>query len=369
MGGLSSSVLHLAICLSKIYKENKHLILVQEDPNYENFEIDYILPDNLSVERLSKVGPKIYPFSFEMKNKINSFNPDIIYLKGLWKQTSIEAYLWKKKNKKKILIVSPAGMLQPVPFSHNKFKKKLSLFFIENKLLKICDLVQSVSELEQSCFLKSNYKFKRQIYIPEGIPIVYKGLKLKKNNFSKKLIFLSRISPIKGLEIFIEALALVNFKGWQFIIYGFGDEKYIKKIELLIRKYNLEKNIKWASSVFGKEKCIAYEEASGFVLPSLSEAFGISIAEAMSFGLPVITTTATPWLDIQKEKTGWYVKPNKIELAKAVQSLFDSKEEELIIMGERAQKLIAKRYDWNKTAKQMEEQIEIIKKFKKEFEK
>ena len=48
MGGLSSSVLHLAICLSKIYKENKHLILVQEDPNYENFEIDYILPDNLS---------------------------------------------------------------------------------------------------------------------------------------------------------------------------------------------------------------------------------------------------------------------------------------------------------------------------------
>ena len=40
--------------------------------------------------------------------------------------------------------------------------------------------------------------------------------------------------------IFIEALALVNFKGWQFIIYGFGDEKYIKKIELLIRKYNLE---------------------------------------------------------------------------------------------------------------------------------
>ena len=61
-----------------------------------------------------------------MKNKINSFNPDIIYLKGLWKQTSIEAYLWKKRIK--ILIVSPAGMLQPVPFSHNKFKKKLSLF-------------------------------------------------------------------------------------------------------------------------------------------------------------------------------------------------------------------------------------------------
>ena len=101
------------------------------------------------------------------------------------------------------------------------------------------------------------------------------------------------------------------------------------------------------------------------MLPSLSEAFGISIAEAMSFGLPVITTTATPWVDIQKEKTGWYVKPDKTELANAVQSLFNAKEEQLILMGERAQKLITKRYDWNKTAKQMQEQIEIMKKFKK----
>ena len=131
MGGLSSSVLHLAICLSKIYKKNQHLILVQEDPNYEDFEIDYILPNNLSVKRLSKFGPKIYPFSFEMRNQINYFNPDLLYLKGLWKQTSIEAYLWKRRNYKKILFVSPAGMLQPNSMKKRKLIKKLSIFFIE----------------------------------------------------------------------------------------------------------------------------------------------------------------------------------------------------------------------------------------------
>ena len=61
----------------------------------------------------SKFGPKNYPIALSMRKSIENFNPDILYLKGLWRHTSIEAYIWKKLNPNKILIVSPAGMLQP----------------------------------------------------------------------------------------------------------------------------------------------------------------------------------------------------------------------------------------------------------------
>ena len=93
------------------------------------------------------------------------------------------------------------------------------------------------------------------------------------------------------------------------------------------------------------------------MLPSLSEAFGISIAEAMSYGLPVLTTTRTPWKIIQNKKLGWIVEPNVQELAKATQKLFNSSEKELALMGLRAQEIVSERYDWNKTAEMMKNQI------------
>ena len=62
MGGLSSSVLHLAICLSKKYPENEYRILIQKESNDEGIENDYLIPPNLTIERVSKIGIRLYPF-------------------------------------------------------------------------------------------------------------------------------------------------------------------------------------------------------------------------------------------------------------------------------------------------------------------
>ena len=126
MGGLATGTIHLAIGLAKQFNLDEHQIIAQEDNENDSFEDEYDLPKNLSIIKLPKLGLRIYPISLLMRKKIKSFNADVIYLKGLWRQTSLEAYFWKKTNPNKILIISPAGMLQPIPLKNKALLKSIT---------------------------------------------------------------------------------------------------------------------------------------------------------------------------------------------------------------------------------------------------
>ena len=360
MGGIATATIHLAIGLAKHFSKSEHQILVNEDKIFPGFDEEYTLPKNLSIVKLPTIGPKIYPISIKMGEYIEKFNPDVIYLKGIWRYTSFLAYNWKKQNPYKILILSPAGMLQKVPLQNKTILKKISTFFIEKKLFKLCDLIHAVSELEKEELIKSKLKFKKIIFIPEGIPgnnFIQEAKNSKKETSNKRLITISRIDPIKGLELLLESCQDIDFNGWQYFIYGNGEEKYINKIQRLIHKYNLTDKVKLHKGIFGDKKLKVLNESLAFILPSKSESFGICIAEAMLYGLPVITTTKTPWKIIKNNKLGWYIKPSKIELKKSLQELFRLPKNEIEEIGSRAKSYISKRYDLINTSKRMKKEI------------
>ena len=359
MGGLATGTINLAIGLSQHFSKSEHQIITQEDNNNKYFEEEYKLPKNLKIIKLPKLGPKFYPIALSMRKSIKSFNPDILYLKGLWRQTSIEAYNWKKLNPKKILIVSPAGMLQPKPLENKKILKLISIFLIEKKLFKACDLLQCVSLLEKNHLLNSDFRFKKIIFIPEGLPKINYVSK-KKYNFSKELVSISRIDPIKGIDILIEASKNLDFNGWKVSIYGNGSKEYIKKLNEKIIKNNLEGKVFLKKGVFGDCKYEVLESASAFILPSHSESFGIAVAEAMAFSLPIITTIKTPWSIINKKNLGWLIKPEVKELQCTLKKLFSSSEEKLLKIGRNAKLYISKTYDLVETSKQMKEEILLL---------
>ena len=91
----------------------------------------------------------------------------------------------------------------------------------------------------------------------------------------------------------------IDFNGWKISIYGNGPKEYINKLTNIIIKIICKSFFE--KRYFKDEKYKILSSASAFILPSYSESFGIGVAEAMYFALPIITTTKTPWATIRKE--------------------------------------------------------------------
>jgi glycosyltransferase involved in cell wall biosynthesis len=128
----------------------------------------------------------------------------------------------------------------------------------------------------------------------------------------------------KGLKYLIEGFTKVlehNPKS-KLIIVGEGPER--KKLEKLIKSLNLDNDV----LLIGEQKNIAkiLKSSDLFVLPSIKEAFGLVLVEAMAVGLPVIGTNTGGIPEIiENNKCGRIVEPeNSNELAKTIIELMDN---------------------------------------------
>ena len=128
---------------------------------------------------------------------------------------------------------------------------------------------------------------------------------------------------------------------------------YRKDVEQLVKKLGLENSVVITGEVQGEMKDALLANADVFVLPSYSENFGIVVAEAMSWGRPVIASTGTPWKEVADVAAGWWVKPEEDALAKALAEALGKGQEDLGAMGSRGRALVAERYGWSVPAKRL----------------
>lgn len=116
----------------------------------------------------------------------------------------------------------------------------------------------------------------------------YTNTELLEQSYKPMILFLGRLSLQKGAMHFLEMAKLVKDKepDTQFVIAGAGDmfgSLIDRSIEL-----GLEDNILFAGKVDSKEASMLYKKATAFVMPSLSEPFGLVALEAALHDTPVI---------------------------------------------------------------------------------
>ena len=105
-----------------------------------------------------------------------------------------------------------------------------------------------------------------------------------------KFLFLGRIGDRKGVYDLLEVLRQHRDTLGDRYVLELGGDGETKKLEQLIRQYSLEDQVKFLGFVTGDEKERLLQDADVYVLPSYNEGLPISILEAMSFGLPIIST-------------------------------------------------------------------------------
>jgi glycosyltransferase involved in cell wall biosynthesis len=103
-------------------------------------------------------------------------------------------------------------------------------------------------------------------------------------------------------------------------------------------------------ALFGEDKLRAYRAASLFVLPTHSENFAITVAEAMAAGTPVIVTVGAPWSALPREGAGWWIDIGVEPLIACLEEALALAPERLTQMGATARHWMIRDYSWQHIA-------------------
>lgn len=131
-------------------------------------------------------------------------------------------------------------------------------------------------------------------YDPKFHPtVIYNPLTLKSGNpsqgNSKRFLTVGRFTPLhKGIDLLIEAFHLFAQKNHDWMLDIIGEGKEEPKYRALINKYKLEDRI--TIHPFTNQIQDYYSNAQVYVLSSRWEGMPLVLVEAMSHGLPIVTS-------------------------------------------------------------------------------
>jgi len=143
----------------------------------------------------------------------------------------------------------------------------------------------------------------------------------------KPFIFLTvaLLTPKKGIDILIRAFASVFKNNSNVELWIGGDGPLRSQLEYLAKMLDVASQIRFLGLLDREKVKLAMWKANAFVLPSYFETFGVVLIEAMSTGLPIISTKCGGPEDFITPKVGYLVSPGDIEgLANTMLTLYDN---------------------------------------------
>ena len=259
-------------------------------------------------------------------------------------ETGCAAFLIKKILRRP-LVITLAGWETYDP--HLKLSRRQG--FIVRRAMRASNLITAPSRFQAAAGQRQGYR-KEILVVPHGGSMPGKAapdrteIKKRLGLEGKKIILsVQRLQPRKGLADLLAAVpSIVTSKpDAHFLIVGEGPEE--KNLKTQARELDIEKHLTFAGFVPDADLPAYYAAADLFVLPTLYEAFGLVYIDALSFGVPVVTTENGGALDIIDAQNGILVPPqNPEKLSRAVIEALERSWDKKAIQKS------AERFDWSR---------------------
>ena len=275
----------------------------------------------------------------EIKNSIKDFKPNWIYITpnsagGAFYKDYIIVQKCKKWGNGNIIL-----------HFHNKGVKTRENRFVDNFLYKHFFKNVKVILLAKPLYddIKKYVDLRNVRFCPNGIPDI-KTDHTSKSNTSEDIphiLWLTNIMLTKGLKEYLVALHILKKQNVPFIadfVGGITSEISEQQFKDYIHEYDLDDCVIYHGKKYGDDKAAFFNNAAVFVLPSYTEAFPLTILEAMQYNLPILATNVGGVSDAvtagvngiliggsEPIMTNDY-RPNPYEIEKALEKILDDED-------------------------------------------
>ena len=177
-------------------------------------------------------------------------------------------------------------------FDRSRGKVNPQVYGIEKDGMDHADHIITVSNLTRDIVIEKYNQDPKKITTVhnavEPLSTEIEAIGSKKGTKDKVITFLGRITMQKGPEYFVEAAARVLKKAdnVRFVMAGSGD--MMNQMIRLAAQRNISDKFHFTGFMKGKQVYEVLKSSDVYVMPSVSEPFGISPLEAMQCGVPTI---------------------------------------------------------------------------------
>jgi len=235
--------------------------------------------------------------------------------------------------------------------------------FFQNVRCKV--LLKTMLALSDKIICVSD-EIKKVVGLPEKSVIMGNGITIPANISAKTyrdpIIFLS-VSVLeyrKRIDLILQAVKYISQKeinNFKFIFAGDGPEKV--KLLKMVAELGISEFVQYKGVVLADEKDILFRKSHVFISTSLSESFGISIAEGMSYGLGIISTKEGIATSCIKTNNGILIEKNDLESLQKAMTRYIDKSEDIQAQSENNLKFIQETYSWHIISKILQSYYEV----------
>jgi len=289
------------------------------------------------------------PMLHWLEDEAASGKTDIIHNHSLWMMPNVYSGRACRKGNSR-LVVSPRGTLSLWAFGQNRLQKEIFWRLLQRPAVSAAACFHATGD--------SEFEDIRRLGIRQPVCILPNGIDVppfhkEPEVGGRRLLFLGRIHPVKGLDLLLRAWQSVEkrFPDWALHVAGPCNDSYLATMRVLAAQLRLER-VLFLGPLFGEEKLRAYRTASLFVSPTHSENFGMTVAEALAAGTPAIVTKGAPWGGLEKHGAGWWIDIGVDPLVVCLEQALSVSPERLREMGRAGHEWMRRDFSWDRIGAQ-----------------
>lgn len=197
----------------------------------------------------------------------------------------------------------------------SQFEQKKRIVFRKSLIYKLATNIISNSEATKTDAIKSYFIAKEKIKVlPNSVKDLYSEININSSNNLNVITYVGRLHKSKGVGTLIEAFFKIHllFPDFRLIIIGNGEEQ--TNLKKLVYDLGIDSFVDFKGNLSKIEVLENFKKSYMVVIPSLSEAFGYTVIEAMSMKTLVIGSNNTGIKEIiQDNKTGFLFESNNVD--------------------------------------------------------